>query len=98
MLEHYNFQKSTCSQKVRLYLAEEGLDWVARQLDSRKQAHVRPEYLTLNPNAVVPTLLHGDNVIIDSSVIMEYLEEVFPTIQLTPGDPVGRAQIRAWLH
>ena len=47
---------------------------------------------------MVPTLVHDGNVIIDSSVIMEYLEEVFPTIQLTPGDPVGRAHIRAWLH
>ena len=41
--------------------------------------HLKPEYLELNPNGVVPTLVHDGKVIIDSSVILEYLDEVvFP--------------------
>ncbi len=98
MLELYNFRQSTCSQKVRLCLAEKNLEWVDKRLDSRKQEHLQPEYLKLNPNAVVPTLVHDGNVILDSTVIMEYLEEVFPEIPLSPPDAVGRAKMRKWLR
>ena len=98
MLELYNFRQSTCSQKVRLCLAEKRLDWVDRRLDSRKQEHLRPEYLKLNPDAVVPTLVHDGQAILDSSVIMEYLEEVFPEVALAPADAVGRARMRKWLR
>ena len=98
MLELYNFRQSTCSQKVRLCLAEKGLEWLDRRLDSRKQEHLGPDYLKLNPNGLVPTLVHDGHVIIDSSVIMEYLEEVFPEISLSPPGPVGRAKMRKWLR
>ncbi len=37
-----------------------------------------PDYMKLNPNAVVPTLVHDDNVIIESTVIMHYVNEPFP--------------------
>ncbi len=98
MLELYNFPPSTCSLKVRICLAEKGLEWVDRRLDSRDGDHLKPEYLKLNPNGVVPTLIHDGNVIIDSSVICEYLDEVFPAVKLTPDDAVGRAHMRKWLR
>jgi len=98
MLELYNFPPSTCSLKVRICLAEKHLDWVDHRLDSRDGEHLKPEYLKLNPNGVVPTLVHDGNVIIDSSVILEYLDEVFPTIRLSPTDPVERAHMRKWLR
>ena len=98
MLELYNFRQSTCSQKVRLSLAEKNLEWVDRRLDSRKQEQLSPDYLKLNPNAVVPTLVHNGAVILDSSVILEYLEDVFPDPSLSPSDPVGRAKMRKWLR
>ena len=98
MLELYNFPPSTCSLKVRICLAEKGLEWVDHRLDSRDGDHLKPEYLKLNPNGVVPTLIHDGNVIIDSSVILEYLDEVFPSVLLTPTDPVRRAHMRKWLR
>ncbi len=98
MLELYNFPPSTCSLKVRICLAEKGLEWVDHRLDSREGQHLKPDYLKLNPNGVVPTLVHDGNVIIDSSVILEYLDEVFPEIKLTPEDPLGRAHMRKWLR
>ncbi len=98
MLELYNFPPSTCSLKVRICLAEKGLEWVDHRMDSRDGEHLRPEYLRLNPNGVVPTLIHDGNVIIDSSVIMEYLDEVFPEVRLTPEDSVRRAHMRKWLR
>ena len=98
MLELYNFPPSTCSLKVRICLAEKNLEWVDRRMDSRNGDHLKPDYLALNPNGVVPTLVHDGNVIIDSSVICEYLDEVFPEVGLVPADPVRRAHMRKWLR
>ena len=97
-LKLYNFPQSTCSQKVRLTLWEKGIDFVDRPVDSTKREHLSDWYLKLNPNGVVPTLIHDGAVIIDSSVIMEYLDEVFPDRSLTPADPVARARMRKWLR
>ncbi len=96
MLELYNFPMSTCSQKVRIVLAEKGLDWIDHRIESGD--HLKPGYLKLNPNGVVPTLVHDGVPIIDSSVICEYLDEVFPQNSTTPPDAFGRAQMRAWLR
>jgi glutathione S-transferase len=96
MLELYNFPMSTCSQKVRLVLAEKGLAWKDRRIDSARREQLSPEYLQLNPNGVVPTLIHDGDPIIDSSVINEYLDEVFPEVPLRPADPKERARMRAW--
>ena len=84
MLELYNFPPSTCSLKVRICLAEKDAEWVDRRMDSRQGQHLQPDYLKLNPNGVVPTLVHDGNVIIDSSVILEYLDEVFPEVRRRP--------------
>lgn len=97
-LKLYNFPQSTCSQKVRLTLWEKGLPFMDRPVDSTRREHLSDWYLKLNPNGVVPTLLHDDAVIIDSSVIMEYLDEVFPDQPLVPASPVLRAHMRKWLR
>jgi glutathione S-transferase len=97
-LKLYNFPQSTCSQKVRLTLWEKGIDFIDRPVDSTKREHLSDWYLKLNPNGVVPTLIHDDAVIIDSSVIIEYLDEVFPDHPLIPSDPVERAHMRKWLR
>jgi len=97
-LKLYNFPQSTCSQKVRLTLWEKGLEFLDRPLNSAKREHLSDWYLKLNPNGVVPTLLHDDAVVIDSSVIMEYLDEVFPDTSMTPADPVRRAHMRKWMR
>jgi glutathione S-transferase len=94
MLKLYNFPQSTCSQKVRLTLWEKGLDFLDRPLNSAAREHLSDWYLQLNPNGVVPTLDHDSSIIIDSSVIMEYLDEVFPENSLTPSNPVARAKMR----
>ena len=93
-LELYNFPASTCSLKVRLCLAEKNLDWIDHRLSPSATDHLTPEYLKMNPNGVVPTLLHNGDPIIDSSVIIEYLDEVFPAISLTPTHPKERAKMR----
>lgn len=98
MLELYQSDYSTCSQKVRLTMAEKGLTFEDRQINFRKGDHLTPEYLAMNPNGVAPTLVHDGGVVVDSSVIIEYLDEVFDGPSLIPSDPLTRARMRAWLR
>jgi glutathione S-transferase len=99
MLKLYNAPHSTCSQKVRICLHEKELPFDDIKLDlGKNKDQLKPEYLALNPNGVVPTLVDDGNVIIDSSVICEYLDEKYPSPKLTPDDVVGRAGMRAWMR
>ena len=98
MLTLYHADHSTCSQKVRICLAEKGLEFESRIVNLATKEHLEPEYLELNPNGVVPTLVHDGTVVLDSSVILEYLDEVFPTPPLTPSEPGERARMRAWMR
>jgi glutathione S-transferase len=88
--------RSTCSQKVRMALYEKGLDWVSQEIDLRKNEHLTPEYLKLNPNGVVPTLVHDGDAIVESSVILEYLDDVFAEPPLRPAGAKPLARMRAW--
>ena len=97
-LELYNFPASTCSQKVRLCLFLKGLEFTDTILNSGKGEHLTPEYLALNANGVVPTLVHDGNAIVESSVILEYLDEVFPEFSMMPEEFVGKANLRKWLR
>ncbi len=98
MLKLYHANHSTCSQKVRLCLAEKGLDWEGQLVNLATNEHLSNDYLTLNPNGVVPTLIHDDAVITDSGVICEYLEEIYPDTPMLPTNPVKRAVVRAWVR
>ena len=89
---------STCSQKVRLALAEKSLCYERIDVNVPAREHLTEAYLSLNPNGVVPTLVHDGQPIIDSSVICEYLDDAFPTLTLTPSDARGRAAMRAWMR
>ena len=98
MITLYHSLYSTCSQKVRLSLAEKEIDYQSVIIDFNTLEHLSDDYLALNPNGVVPTLIHDGNAITDSSVICEYLDEVFPTTRLSPVDALGRAKMRAWMR
>ena len=96
MIELFHNDMSTCAQKVRLALAEKGVRWESRHLDLRARDHQAPAYVKLNPNAVVPTLVHDDVVIIESTVINEYIDDAFDGVSLRPTDAVERARMRLW--
>lgn len=98
MLKLYHMWSSTCSKKVRICLAEKKLQWDSRVIRTDGvEEHLEPWYIELNPNGVVPTLDHDGNIIIESCVILEYLEDVFPETRLRPQTPVARARMRYWL-
>ena len=89
----YHHNSSVCAAKVRVAFAEKGLEWESRlmRLDGDQ---FEEEYLKLNPLAVVPTLVHNDRSIIESNVILEYLEDAFPELPLRPESPFDRAEAR----
>jgi glutathione S-transferase len=93
----YHNDMSTCAQKARVCLAEKGLDWESRHLDLRAGDQQEPEYLKLNPKGVVPTLIDGDNVVRESNVILEYLDDEYPDPALRPATSMGRARMRLWI-
>ena len=76
-------------------LWEKEISWQDRPIVFQKNDHLSDWYLAINPNGVVPALVHDGKTIIDSSVINEYLEDVFPERYLRPRDAVEVAHMRA---
>ena len=108
MLTLYHANHSTCSQKVRLCLAEKRLEWTSKLINLATNEHLTPEYLALNPNGVVPTLVHDGAVIRDfvegadllQDLNLDALERAAPVGDSLPRgfDPVVRGTDgRAWL-
>ena len=99
MLTLYNAAHSTCSQKVRICLAEKSLPFEDFRLDLGKaKDHLRPEYLAINPNGVVPTLVDDGNVIIEFQRDLRIPRRKIPGGALVPEDLVLRAKMRAWMR
>lgn len=95
----YNAPQSTCSQRVRFVLNAKGLSFEEHKLDLFAGDQLRPDYLKINPNGVVPALVHGDAIVVDSAVIIEYLDEVFPEPgRLVPEAPAERARMRSLMR
>ena len=93
----YTHPMSPCSQKVRIILAEKGLAWDKVDVNLPAKENLKPEYLKLNPLGVVPTLVHNGQAVIESSIISEFLEDVFPEIRLRPADAHHVASMRLWM-
>ena len=96
MIVLYQFANSVCCQKVRLVLSEKQLEWNTVEVDLTRNAQHDPAYLMLNPTGVVPTLIHEGEVVIESTLICEYLEEAYPQRPLAPVSPGDRAVMRRW--
>jgi glutathione S-transferase len=96
MLVLYHSGLTTCSRQVRHCLREKGLAYQSRYINLLRFEHLSPDYLRLNPNGVVPTLVHDGHVVINSACINEYLDEAFPEPRLSPTDPKDRARMRYW--
>ena len=89
MIELYHFWDSPCCFKVRLALAEKGLDWTERYIATHRFEHFQPGYHKLNRHCRVPTLVHDGKPILQSSDIALYLDEEFPGPRLQPEGPGG---------
>jgi glutathione S-transferase len=98
MLRLYHYWSSVCSQKARLCLAEKQLEWDSVHVDIFRFENYEPAYTRLNPKAVVPTLDHDGRILIESNVILEYLEDAFPQVRLRPDDHYERSLMRLWVY
>jgi len=83
---------------VRLCLEEKGLAWESRVVDLEKMEHHSPEYLKINPNGVVPALIHDGRPLYESGTICEYLDDAFPGPPLRPEGAYERALMRNWIR
>jgi len=97
MLELYTHPMSPCAQKVRIVLAEKGLDWTKHHVSLQDKENLEPWYLKLNPLGVVPTLVYDSRPVIESSIICEFLDDTFPEHLLKPTDTYQRARMRFWM-
>lgn len=93
----YTYWRSSAAYRVRIGLALKVLAFEARPVhlvrEGGEQHH--DGYRGLNPQQLVPTLLHDGHVLTQSLAILEYLEERFPQVPLLPADAAGRARVRA---
>lgn len=98
MLELYHFEPAANSMKPLLCLEEKGIDFVSRQLnlEGKRWEQYSEWFLKINPDGQIPVLVHDGKVVIESTVINEYIEDVFHEVPLRPHDPYWRARMRIW--
>ncbi|HEX4409238.1 MAG TPA: glutathione S-transferase family protein [Xanthobacteraceae bacterium] len=96
MLELYHHGSSVCAAKVRFALYEKQLGWTGRYIDILAGEQFKPEFLAINPKAVVPVLVHDGFIVRESTVICEYAEEISPAHPIYPAAPRQRAEVRLW--
>ncbi len=96
MLKLYSSQNSICTQKVFITLELKGQPFETQNINLFTNEQFSPEYLKINPKGVVPSLDHDGEHVIESSLICEYLEDIFPQPALRPANPVERARMRLW--
>ena len=95
MLTLHTYFRSSAAFRVRCALNHKGLAWSPEVVWLLADEQRSPAYRTLNPQALVPTLIDGDSVLNQSLAIIEYLDETKPGPKLLPADPAGRARVRS---
>ena len=97
MIELYHHGSSVCAAKVRFALAEKAIEPDKyHYIDIFKGEQFNKEYLSINPKAVVPALVHNGNIFTESTIICEYIDDAFPGPPLKPDDPYALAKMRQW--
>lgn len=96
LIEVYNYPLSPCGEKVRFALAEKQLRWTDHHIDLGAKENLTPGFLLFNPKGLVPVLRLGDDVIAESTVIIEFIDDRWPEPSLRPADPLARARMRRW--
>ena len=95
MITLHGYWRSTASYRVRIALGLKGLDYAQANHDLRRGAQHAADFAALSPQGLVPALDTDGTVLTQSLAIIEWLDEQWPTPPLLPGDPIGRAIVRA---
>lgn len=92
----YGYFRSSAAWRCRIAFNLKELDYEFRPVHLRRKEQRAPDYLDLNPQGLVPTLVVGDVVLNQSLAIIEWLDEVYPQVRLIPEDRDLRAKVRAF--
>ena len=84
-----HYSGSSCSQKLRIFLALKGIPWESHVVDLHANENFQPWFLGINPRGLVPVLVHDGAVHIESNDIIAYLETALPTPRLIPAGHEG---------
>ena len=95
-LKYYHAEPLANSLKSMVPLVEKGLVFQSVYVDLHKFEQHSEWFVKINPEGQVPVLDHDGVIITHTTVINEYLEDVFPDVPLRPRDPVGAARMRYW--
>ena len=93
----YHWEPNANSGKPMLALMEKGVAFDSHYLDLLNFDQHAPEYLAINPQGTIPAMTHGDRVLVESTAIMEYVDEAFDGPALMPADARARWRIRWWM-
>jgi maleylpyruvate isomerase len=91
----YNFFRSGTSHRLRIALNLKGITTEYVAVDLRVEEHLKDAFKSVNPQQLVPALDTGEQVLIQSPAIIEWLEEKYPTPALLPTGAEARAHVRA---
>jgi glutathione S-transferase len=97
-VELYHFWSSVCSVRARMALEEKCVAWTSRYIDLFRFDQMQPEYLAINPDGVVPTLVHDGAPVRESMVIIDYVDDAFPGPALKPREPLETARMREFMR
>ena len=93
----YDCSTAPSPRRVRMFIAEKGIDIPVQQIDLRNGEHLQPEYRAKNPDCTVPALELDDGTVISESLaICSYLEEAYPEPPLMGRTPAERAEVLMW--
>ena len=92
----YDSKGAPNPRRVRMFMAEKGLDYEKEEINIVKGENLTDEFLAVNPRGMLPTLVLDDGTALDETVaICRYIEEQHPEPPLMGTDAVSKAQVEA---
>ena len=93
-IELFSYEACPYAQRTRMMMIEKGIPYSLTEVD----LYNKPDWWKeLSPHGKVPLIRHGDDIVYESRIINEYLEEIFPDPPLLPDTPMQRAKARIWI-
>ncbi len=93
----YTIPPSLCSQRVRMTLFEKDVPFAEHSVNTAAGENLTPEYIALNPRALVPTMTFDNRVLFDSATMMRFIDNWFVGPELAPAGVAERAAMDVWI-
>lgn len=98
-MKFYDFKLAPSPRKVRMFIAEKGLDIPSQEINLRELEQFKDEFRQINPRCTVPALALDDGTVLtESEAICRYLEDIHPEPALFGRTPLERAEINEWIR